>query len=349
MARPRLFKLNARAMSTCWSIALCTMFIVASFTLAAGLRNSATLLKGAFTEEYSLITQPAGGGLGAFEEAGLQAVAAKTAFGLFSEAHLEPGHATVGVFAVQDPNHQLPNAIPAMSGFSVLVGPDVPITDGQYNLNVSGIAVVDIGGFWSPMFSPDWILGSQELLRQLTGIQAQGFNFAIAQGLTPSEEAALLQQGYQVHSMVGIIEFLDFSVSEVGSDSFWIIIPSSFAIVVLAYGFVGSETADRRHDIGITKTVGAGRRSVFGSIMGNALLISVIGGLLGLALGIVVSYGVATIASNLFSAVLVIRVSEWLLVGAFVATVASGAIGAVFPAVRMTMTRPEADLREGPP
>lgn len=347
MARPRLFKLNARARSTIWSIALCTMFIVASFTVASGLRNSATVLKEAFPEEFYLLTQPVGGALGAFDEAGVQGVAPKLALGLYTETTIDPGHALVGAFLIQDPNKVLPMAIPTMNGSSVLVGPDVPITVGHYNLSLSGVPVVDTGGFWSPFFSPDWILGSEALLRQLTGLQA-GFNFAIAQGLTSSEEADLLSLGFQVHPMVGIIEFLDFSVKEVGSDSYWIIIPSSFAIAILAYGFVGSETADRRHDIGIIKTIGAGRRSIFGSIMSNALLISVMGGILGLALGIVVSYGLATLASNIFSAVLVIRVHEWLLLMAFAATVASATIGAVIPAMRMTVTRPEADLKEVP-
>ena len=348
MARPRLFKLNARARSTVWGIALCTMFIVASFTIASGLRDSATVLKQSFSEDYYLVTLPADSHLGSFEVSALQEMSSKLAVGLFAEVTIDPGNALVGAFMIQDPNKVLPVTVPIMNGSSVLVGPDVPVDAGHYNISLNGVPAVDTGGYWSPMFSPDWILGSEALLRQIEGSQS-GFNFAIAHALTPSEESSLQSRGFQVHRMVGIIEFLDFSVKEAGSDSYWIIVPSSFAIAVLAYGFVGSETADRRHDIGIVKTIGAGRRSIFGSIMSNAFLTSVMGGLLGLALGIIVSYGLATIASNIFSAVLVIRISEWLLVIAFAASVVSATIGAVFPAIRMTVTSPNADLREAPP
>ncbi len=345
MARPHPFRLNARARATCWSIALCTMFIVSSFTLASGLRNSATVLKESFAQEYSLVTEPDGGGLGAFESSSLQAVAAKTAMGIYCDTVIDPGHASAGAFMISDPNKVLPIAVPVPANNSVLVGPDVPIAAGSFVFNIRGVQVIDTGGFWSPMFASDWVVGSEKLLRQLTGIQT-GFNFAIVKELNDGERGALVGSGFQVHAMIGIIEFLDYSVQEVGSDTFWIFLPSSFAIAILAYSFVGSEIADRRREIGILKAVGAGPRTIFGLIMSNAILVGVLGGLLGLALGIVLSYGVATLASNIFSAVLVIKISEMLLVIAFAATVFAAILGAVLPAAAMTRSTPDSDLRE---
>ena len=347
MAHPHLFKLNRRARSTIWSLALCTMVIVASFTLASGLRNSATVLRDAFPQEYSLVTHPVGGSLGSFDGSLFAEFEPRTAFGLYKEVVMEPGGVVVGAIMIVDQHAVLPTSIATMENNSVLVGPDVPVTPGQFMFNLSGVPVVDTGGFWSPMFSNDWILGSQLLLRQLTGIQS-GFNFAIVQGLTSSDYSSLSSEGFQVHPMVGIIEFLDFSVREVGSDSYWILVPSAFAIAILAYSFIGSETADRRHEIGVLKAIGAGRRAVFAAIMSNAILIGALGGLLGLALGIIASYGIATLASGLFSAVLVIRISEWLLLIALAATMLAAFLGALAPALKMTRTRPEADLREVP-
>ena len=52
------FKFGSRARSTSLGIAICTMFIVASFSVAGGLRTSMDKLKDSFSEDTYLVTMP---------------------------------------------------------------------------------------------------------------------------------------------------------------------------------------------------------------------------------------------------------------------------------------------------
>jgi putative ABC transport system permease protein len=167
--------------------------------------------------------------------------------------------------------------------------------------------------------------------------------------MNATEIAALEEQGFVVQPLIGIIDFLNSGVHEIKNDAVWVLIPSAFVIAVLAYSFIGSETADRRHDIGIVKTLGAGRKRVLGYLLLNALVISAWGGLLGVALGVVLSYALSTAASAMFTSVFMIETSEMLLVVSFFATVGAGVLGALIPAVKMTLTSPVQDLKEVAP
>ena len=146
---------------------------------------------------------------------------------------------------------------------------------------------------------------------------------------------------------VGIVEFLDSGMSEIETDANWVLLPSAFVISVLAYSFMSMEISDRAHDIGILKTVGAGRRSILYYLMINAVVVSTFAGLVGLALGIILSYGISTLASTMFTAVFIVRADEIVLAVAFLATLGAGIVGALLPSIRMTFTTPVHDLKEG--
>ncbi|MGQ9587552.1 MAG: FtsX-like permease family protein [Thermoplasmata archaeon] len=320
------------------------MFIVASFSVVNGLRTSMDTLKDNFVPEYSLVTLPGESGPELFSNAMLSSVSAKTAFGLFVNVVAYPSMQEVTVFAVDDPHDVLPESIAAF-GNDVLVGQDLQLS-GHIVLGQTNVTVV--GKFSSSLFSSDWILGSVDLLDGLTG-RVGMCNFAIVKGLSELESGELRSDGFSVQAALGIVDFLDSSVREVESDASWALLPSAFVIAVLAYSFMGSETADRRHDIGILKTVGAGRWRILSYLLVNAAAISAWGGLLGLGLGIVLSYAVSTAASAMFTSVFVMRASEMLLLSSFAATVGAGVMGAVLPSIRMTLSSPVKDLREVTP
>jgi ABC-type antimicrobial peptide transport system permease subunit len=61
------------------------------------------------------------------------------------------------------------------------------------------------------------------------------------------------------------------------------------------------------------------------------------------------SYGVSTLASSMFTSVFVIKVSESLLLLSFIVTVGAGVAGALFPALKMTLSSPVEDLKEVAP
>ncbi len=341
-----LFKFDKRARSTSWGIALCTMFIVASFSIASGLRTSMDALADNFVSEYSIVSSPGDSGMDFFDTSSLGAAGQRSAFCIVST--VSAGSNEVIVFSVNDTNSVLVETFEA-SGSEVRAGTSVYLSGNLTLVGETTQEVTVVSAFSSSMFSSAWILGSEELLLSLAGQEPGSCNLAVSKDLSPTERAALESDGFSVQPMVSIVEFLDSGVDELESDAYWVLVPSSFVIAVLAYGFIGTEVVDKRHDIGIIKTLGAGRKRVLSYLLGEALLISAYGAALGLALGIVLSYAVSTAASHIFTSVFVVEIEEMLLVVSFAVTVSAAVLGSVLPAVRMSLSTPVSDLREGIP
>lgn len=343
MNRLPLFKFNSRARSTSWGIALCTMFLVASFSVSSGLKVSMDKLEDNFSSEYFLITMPLADGPSFFMPAELSAILNKSATGMFSQEELNPSGVVTVVFSVSDPSHVLRESI-TTSADEVLAGTGLQVI-GSITIGSTSVGATVAGHFSSTIFPSDWLLASEALMRTLTE-QVDSVNFAIAKTLSSTEIDGLVENGFSVQNMIGIIDFLKDGVGQIEQDVWWILIPSSFVIAVLAYSFLGSETVDRRHEIGILKTIGAGRFKILSYLLADSLIISLWGGLLGLALGIVLTYGVSTALSSMFTSAFVLEINEWLLVASFLATVGAGVLGALPPAFKMTATSPVQDLKE---
>lgn len=344
MNRLPLFKYNSRARSTSWGIALCTMFLVASFSVASGLKVSMDKLEGNFSSEYFLVTKPDTNGPSFFDANLLGSVLEKAAMGLFSEELIGPSDIRTIVFSISDPEHVLKESINT-SGDKVLIGTSLHIS-GDITIGSDLHNAMVGGGYSSTIFPSDWILASDSLMRAVME-QPSAVNFAILRDPTSSERDSLASEGFVVQNMIGIIDFLGDGVAQIGQDVWWVLIPSSFVIALLAYSFLGSETADKRHEIGILKTIGAGRARIMSYLMANSVIISLWGGLLGLALGIVLSYGLSTALSSVFTSAFILEIDEWLLLASLTAAVVAGVLGALLPAVRMTTTSPVHDLKEG--
>lgn len=325
---------------------MCTMFIVASFSVAEGLRTSTENLADNFSSEFSLITAPSSAGLEFFDQDEVPE-GVGIAGGIFVDAAIGGSEERVIVFAVDDVDSVLDETF-AVAGLNVLAGQGFDYPTDITLVAESSVAVNVTGTFSSSMFPSGWLLGGMDLLRELSSAPS-GYNFAIARDLGADTVSELEESGFSVQPMIGIIEFLDSGVREIQADATWVLIPSTFVIAVLAYSFVGSETFDRRHDIGIVKTVGAGRRKVLYYLLLNALVISVWGGVLGVALGIILSYGTSTVASALFTSVFIIKAGLPLIAVSFAVTVLAGLLGSFVPAVKMTLTKPVDDLREVAP
>lgn len=324
------------------------MFIVASFSVSGGLRTSMDKLAGSFSVETYLLTMPGESGPEFFTQGDLDSIHGHYAVGIVADATVLPPNTSVTVFCFEDPWHVVGEQY-YLTGYDFLAGTTLSLSGdivliGEHEVNG------DVSGkYSSSVFPNDWIMGTAESLQGLTGQTTGMYNFALAKDINETVMAALEDEGFSVQPLIGIIEFLDSGVSEIEADTTWVLLPSSFVIAVLAYSFLGSETADRIHDIGIIKTLGAGRRRVLSYLLLNAFIISAYGGLLGIALGIVVSYALSTAASAMFTSVFVIKSSEVLLVMGFFVTLGAGVLGALIPALRMTFTSPVHDLKEVAP
>jgi hypothetical protein len=343
-----LFKFGDRARSTSWGIALCTMFIVASFSIAGGLETSMDKLAGNFSSDRYLVTLPGDAGPEFIPTSSLEPFAGRIATGTCLEALVVQYNESVTVFCISDQYGVLPEQFYVREK-EVLVGPALAMS-GDITLVTNNTVNASIDGrFSSSFFPPSWMFAREDLVQDLTGRAADNYNFVVARGLNATEIGLLEEQGFVVQPLIGIIDFLSSGAHEIKNDAVWFLVPSAFVIAVLAYSFIGSETADRRHDIGIVKTLGAGRKRVLGYLMLNALVISAWGGLLGVALGVVLSYALSTAASAMFTSIFMIETSEILLTVSFLATVGAGVLGAFIPAVKMTLTSPVQDLKEVAP
>lgn len=342
-----LFKFGPRARSTSWGIALCTMFIVASFSVAGGLRSSMDTLKDNFSSEYCLVTKPGPSGPAYFTEQDVSEVSDRSAFGIVTDATVLPQGYSVTVFAFVDNGADLPEGY-SLAGDELLSGVDTQLYGNTTLHNLGTVNGTVVGHYSSTIFPSDWLLASLDLVSALVH-EDDRYNFLISRDIGPDESQRLESSGFVVQPLIGIVGFLDSGVNEISKDTAWVLIPSSFVIAVLAYSFLGTETSDRRHDIGIIKTLGAGRSRILLYLLANAVLISAWGGLLGLALGVSLSYGISTLASSLFTSVFLIKASATLLLISYLATVAAGAVGALIPSVRMTFSSPVEDLKEVAP
>lgn len=344
MTSPPLFRFNDRARATSLGIALCTMFIVASFSVVGGLRTSMERLSANYSTELYLLTMPEGQGLQFFSVELLFGIYPRYAMGTVSTVEVAPGNLTVTAFSIVDEFKILPERF-LVSGRDCLAGSALGIIGDVTVISHEAVNATVLGKYSSAVFPNDWLLCSSTMMSELLGGPTPPYNFAVAKGIDAGEVDYLESQGFCVQPTVAIMDFLESSVDEIEHDATWVLLPSAFVIAVLAYSFIGAETADRRHDIGIIKTLGAGRRWVFGYLVANAFVISAYGGLFGVALGVVLSYALSTVASAIVSSVFVIETSELLLVTAFLVTVAAGVVGATIPAARMTLTSPVEDLR----
>jgi hypothetical protein len=340
-----LFKYTSRARSTSWMIALCTMFIVASFSVAAGLQSSMDTLMDNFSSEYYLVTRQTGTFPALFDEEEVLSSVDDVAFGLFRPVYVEPEYLEVVAFCIVDPDEVLTETL-VVEGDDVLAGQSLqlagPVTlssDSEYSCTV-------VGKYSSSMFPSDWLLCSEELIRSVFDAGEGEFNFAVVADPTAEQASALREEGFVLQPMIAILEFLESGMEEIRADALLVLMPSSVVVGVLVYSFLGSEVADRRREIGVLKTIGAGRKRLFSYLLTNALIITAWGAALGLALGIILSYGIATVASHVFTSVFVIEIEESLLVIAYLATLAAGLVGTMIPALRSTFTSPVEDLKE---
>ena len=340
-----LFKYTSRARSTSWMIALCTMFIVASFSVAAGLQSSMDTLMDNFSSEHYLVTRQSGSGPDMFDESEISSSVEHAAFGLFSKASAEPGNVSTIAFCVAD-DHQVLDETLSTEGSDVLAGTGLPLR-GNVTLEAeSQVEATITGKYSSSVFPSDWLLCSEQLMRSMLATSDSTFNFAVIASPSSEETTLLTDAGFVVQPMIAVLEFLESGAQELRNDALLVLLPSSFVVGVLVYSFLGSEIADRRREIGILKTIGAGRTRLFSYLLTNGLLITAWGAALGLALGIILSYGIATIASHIYPSVFVIETEESLLVIAFCVTLAAGLVGTVIPALRSTRTSPMEDLKE---
>lgn len=344
MRRLPLFKFGSRAKSTSLGIALCTMFIVASFSVANGLGSSMDRLSATFESDYQLITKSGPEGIAFFGEQEIAEFRELLAVGVVTNVRILPYDESVMVFSVTDTYSVLP--IPLGQSTDTVLKSGLGYSYGAITLVGVTTLELDLNGTYSStIFPSDWLLTSQNVTWALT-TETGRYNYAIAGLLDSSDVAMLVERGFSVQSMVGIIEFLESGVDEIRSDMLWVLLPSAFVIAVLAYSFVGAEVSDRRHEIGILKTLGAGRLRVLSYLLGDAVIISSWGGLLGVAFGVVLSYAISTFASTVFTSVFVMRVDEFLVAVAFLATVVAGVLGALLPASKMTISAPVEDLKE---
>ena len=341
-----LFKYTSRARSTSWMIALCTMFIVASFSVIAGLQTSMDALTGNFEEEHYLVTRSDGGGLGLFDRPSVEACCGGAAFGLYAVVAAQPADEDITAFSFED-EHGLVGERYAVDGNEALAGTQLGLS-GTVSLQMgdSSEIVVVSGSYSSSVFSSNWLLCSHEVMASLISAGASQYNFAIVGSLTAEEAAMLKDDGFVVQPMMAILGFLKSGVEEVQSAAMWVLVPSSFVVAVLVYSFIGSEIADKRREIGILKIIGASRKRIVSYLMADAFLITAWGAALGVALGIILSYGISSLASHMFTSVFLIEVDERLLLLAYGVTLLSGVAGTVIPAVRSTHSPPVADLKE---
>lgn len=340
-----MFKFTPRARSTSWMIALCTMFIVASFSVVSGLQTSMDSLIGNFEEEYFLVTYPGDDGPSLFDRSTVDAVDDQAAYGIFSSAWAEPSAVTVTAFSFADESAIMGETL-AVDGNETLAGTNLAISGYVTLWAESSCSVVVAGTFSSATFSPSWLLCSREVMASLTAAGESEYNFAIVREPTSEQVSALQADGFLVQPMVAILGFLESGIDGIQSAALWVLLPSSFVVAVLVYSFLGSEVADKRREIGILKAIGAGRRRLVTYLMADAFLITAWGAALGLALGIILSYGIATVASHIFTSVFLIEIEERLLLLAFGITLLAGVAGTIIPAVRSTYSSPVADLKE---
>ncbi len=185
-----LFKFGDRARSTSFGIALCTMFIVASFSIAGGLETSMNKLADNFSSDRYLITVPGEGGPEFIQTSSLEPFVGRIATGTCLEAFVLQYNQSVTVFCISDRFGVLPEQFYVREK-EVLVGPALAMS-GYITLVTNNTVNASIDGrFSSSFFPPSWVFAREDLVQDLTGRTADNYNFVVARELNSTEISSL--------------------------------------------------------------------------------------------------------------------------------------------------------------
>ncbi|UCE80482.1 MAG: FtsX-like permease family protein [Methanobacteriota archaeon] len=321
------------------------MFVVASFSIVSGLQTSMESLAGNFEEEYLLVTHQGVNGPTMFDRTEVDSVVDAAAFGLFTFARVEPADTSLTAFCLVDEGAVMGESL-VIDGNETLAGTALDISGYQMIEAAQNKSILVSGEFSSSIVSSSWLLCSHDLMMSLTSAEDSDFNFAVVKAPSSEQIEMLQDDGFSVQPMLSILGFLESGTQGIRSAAMWVLIPSSFVVAVLVYSFLGSETADRRREIGILKAMGASKKRILAYLFIDTFLITAWGAALGLALGIILSYGIATMSAHMFTSVFVIEIEEWLLLLAYGMTLIAGIAGTIIPSVRSTRASPASDLQE---
>ena len=129
-----------------------------------------------------------------------------------------------------------------------------------------------------------------------------------------------------------------------------------FGVLVLAMGgFIIFNTfrtvvAERRHDIGMLRAIGASRKTVVGIILAESLLQGVIGTVVGMIVGVALAYGLSALASPLYEQFLHFGIGDPVFtLPAFLFAIGMGVgitvLGGLLPAIQASRVTPLEALR----
>lgn len=328
-----LFRFNTRLKVLAVAIGICVAFIVGSFAFTNGLNLTVRNITTKFQSEGAI------GYKGDNLSSSLVDLST-THFGnnrfiSVSLCTAEVNNTTSTFFAVDDPHSLLQQDLQPPPGemYSARILP----LSGQQTISSSygSITVFANHTYSSSLFPAYWYLLDWDDIAKLRPELEGNASFIIFLTVNDAVRSDMHSQGFHYEEMTGILGYFSGGAAEVTNDLWLIIIPASFIVAMLVYSAISMETKDRAREIAILKAMGASNWQIGRIFMFQAIMLSILGAAVGIVIGIIISYAISTsssfvIENSLFS----LRVTEYSMLIAFLASVAAGILGAIWPTYR---------------
>lgn len=196
------------------------------------------------------------------------------------------------------------------------------------NITIDDVLVTLEGRYRSDLIPNDWVIVKREIILSLNPEFEDYCSFLVIPDDNKGAIEFLKSNGFVVSQTLGIVEFFELGIYQIGNDLWGIIIFSALIIIVLVYSIMNIEIKSRTPDIKILRKLGGSSNTVMTIFLFETLFISSTGAFLGCIFGIIISNALLSVSSLLgFESFITPEVTLYSIVLPIAIAIISGMIG----------------------
>ena len=337
-----VINVNKRIFATTLGVALCVMYLVGTMAMVEGMHIGTQRVADIYEQGFLVVYDGYTLSESRIDSDVVDAIPGRFATCLIAVANVSGGETRV--LAIEDPHSILGfgniklngDALPGC-GFETENATMLDITTDSTSLSVN--ITLRYEPFNSTIFPNNWILASEDTLRDLDPELEDGYSFVVVPRSNQKAINYLDEENYNIMQSVSIVKFFELGFYQVEGNLWAVVVSSALIMVILIYNIMRIETLYRVPDIKIIKYLGASPKIVLYVFLFQALFISGVGAVLGLALGVIAANAIVSLTQLLgFTSVLVPQITPIVIGLPIGMAVFAGFVGGLLPAYKASKT-----------